>query len=280
MPSKHAGWRGVFRREPPLDESVAHRERLEPELLALLAKQTPKQQPSGRWVRIALGGTVAAAGLIGACQLPADYELHLGHHIQIEIPMQDAQALDPRDLAHFIERNYPVHSLQVYVTKSVHQEHGDNRRTEGTDRLHRVATDHAMFVHERAVPSELSPGFVSGVMFVGIDVVEQAGEDLDTEVIWADLVEQYPVLEGSRVHDEVFDTQVHGTWGGRLSFGLLDVVLDGTSVEDAQRRLAAELASRGMDTSTMEIEITETESVHGGHREIEIHILDERHQQR
>lgn len=223
--------------EPTLDGAEAHRRELEPALLQRFRARTPRPA-ARRWGRLAIGGLIGTAALVGACQIPTEYELGLGHRIAIEIPYSAASEVGPDQLAQFIEDNYEVESIEVAARIELDTDPADD-----------------------AVPS--------GTMVVNLDVM---GQGLHIEDVWDDLLAEYPILEGSRLENEALQAHVHGTWGGRLSHRWLDVVMDEHGVEEARRQLLLDLEARGIDTESAEVTVTQSDEDGRHERRIEVRV--------
>ncbi len=199
--------RNVLRPGPDDAASRAHRDALEPSVLAAFARRapTPQRHP---WLRLAFAGLVTAGAGVVACQLPVEYQRPLGRTIAIVLPEGRLADVQPERIAAFVESSHPIEGLMLRVEAQ-------------RDDVH-------------------TPGVVRIVM----DVV---GPDVDVDAIWDDLVDEYPALEGGRVEGEALEGVVHGTWGGRLGSRLFDLDLDAGDIEDARARLLVDLRSRGIE---------------------------------
>ncbi len=225
--------RNVLRSAPDEALSRAHRDALEPTVLAAFARRTPTSPvPRRPWLKLALAGLVTAGAGVVACQLPVEYERPLGRTIAIVLPEASLAGVHPERLAAFVEDNHPIEGLMVRVEAERHDEH--------------------------------TPGVIRIVM----DVV---GPDVDVDAIWDDLVDEYPVLEGGRVEGEALEGVVHGTWGGRLGNRLFDLDLDEGDIEDARARLLVDLRARGI-AGEAEIDIEEEHTPDGVLRRIEVRV--------
>ena len=231
--------RGALRPAPDPAASRAHRDALEPEVLAAFAHRVPTApSPRRPWLKLALAGLVTAGAGVVACQLPVEYERPLGRTIAIVVPEATFSSVHPERMAAFIEANHEIEGLMMRVEAERHDEH--------------------------------SPGVVRIVM----DVV---GPDVDVEEIWDDLVEEYPALDGGRVEGEALEGVVHGTWGGRLGNHLFDLDLDEGDIEDARARLLVDLRARGIEGEA-EIDIEEEQTPDGVRRRIEVRVRAEEHE--
>jgi hypothetical protein len=101
--------------------------------------------------------------------------------------------------------------------------------------------------------------------------IEAVGEDLDADVLWDDIVAEFPALADARREDEALHGLVHGTLGGRLSHRWLDVTIDRDGVEEAKRQLILQLAAEGV-TGTPEVEIIDEEVDGMRRREVRVRL--------
>lgn len=214
-------------RTPPLD--AARRDALEAALLQQLAARP--RAPRRRWPRLALGIGLGAALAVGACALPADYDAGLGHRLAIVVT--DDVEVDPQAIAGFVTEHYAPDELRMAVS----QERVRQRDDDGG-------------VRER---SELR---------IEIDAV---GEDLDTDRMWDDLVDEFPQLEGGRLEDEELRTVIHGTLGGRLSHAWLDVVIDERGADAAKAEIVLQLDAQGVQGDA-HVEVIDGEDSDGNRR--------------
>jgi hypothetical protein len=225
--------RSVLRPPPDEAESRAHRDALEPALLAAFARRGRSTPPPRLpWLRFALAGLVFAGAGAVACQLPTEYERPLGQRIAIVLPAVRLANVDPERLAAHVEASHPIEGLMLRVV------------AEQTD--------------------DRDPGVVRIVM----DVV---GPEVDIEEVWDDLVQEYPALDGGRVEGEVMEGVVHGTWGGRLGNDLFDLRLDEGDIEDARARLLLDLQAQGVEGHA-EITVEEEKTPDGLRRRIEVRV--------
>lgn len=94
------------------------------------------------------------------------------------------------------------------------------------------------------------------------------GADLDEAALLAELRRAAPGLPEDACTPIPLAGTVHGTLGGRLGYGLLDLDLDHADAEEARREILAELERRGLEGDA-EVEIRD----HGdGKREVQIRI--------
>jgi hypothetical protein len=231
--------RRVFAGDQTLPLDVSRRDALEAELLQRLAQRPSTRRR--RWPRLALGIGLGAALAVGACALPADYDADLGHRLAIVVT--DDVQVDPQAIAGFVTEHYAPDELRMAVS----QERVRQRDDDGS-------------VHERA---ELR---------IEIDAV---GEDLDTDRMWDDLVEEFPQLEGGRLEDEELRTVIHGTIGGRLSHAWLDVVIDERGVDAAKAEILLQLDAQGVHGDA-HVEVVDDEDAAGNRRrEVRVWVQDE-----
>jgi hypothetical protein len=239
MPSRIAGvLRRLYRFGPERRAARRHRDALEAELVQRLEPR-PSEARVERVLRLpalAFASALAVAMVIGACRLPADYAMQMGHRIGIELDAEHAAALDHEAIARHVESTWAPSQIAMAV------------------QLQRRADDDG----DR------------GTLRIDLDVM---GDDLDTEEIWDDLVDTFPVLVGARLHDEVLAETVHGTLGGKLSLAALDVVIDREGVDQARARIMAELRSQGVDPRDAQVRITDDVGPDGEHRrEIDVRV--------
>lgn len=224
-------------RTPPVD--APRRDALEASLLQQLA--TRPTAPRRRWPKVALGVGLGAALAVGACALPADYDAGLGHRLAIVVA--DGVEVDPQAIAGFVTEHYAPDELRMAVSQERMRQQDDDGS-----------------VHER---SELR---------IEIDAV---GEDLDTDRMWDDLVDEFPQLEGGRLEDEELRTVIHGTLGGRLSHAWLDVVIDERGADAAKAEILLQLDAQGV-RGDAHVEVIDDEDEAGNRRrEVRVWVQDE-----
>ena len=232
MPSERTTPRPRFRGlsrlyRAPTLPRAEHRAQLADELTSRLPAARARA-PSRRWW---LGGLVFAGAVAGACVLPVEYDMPLGQRVDISIDASYRDEVDPERLARFVEQEYAAERIEVRVSMSSHG------ATEQTAR---------------------------GRM--EITIMAFGAEDMPDDLA-DDLVEAFPVLEQAEVDNEAVAGTVHGTLGGKLGHAWLDVVIDEHGVEEARRRLMADLAAQGLDGEA-EIEIVDEP----GHREVKVRV--------
>lgn len=224
--------REIHRRgEAPRPEaSDALEEELDARFAAAFDGTQPRpRRPSRRgWI---IGG-LAGAALVGACALPAEYELSIGH--RVALVMTGESPVPPHELARHIESSFEVDEIRIAVRKT--------RRT--TDAGEEAAT------------------------MVALDVV---GPDVDADALETSLVAAFPTLAEADFEVDALEGTVRGTIGGMLSHRMIDVVIDTEGVEAARERILADLEARGLDgDATVEIEDEETPDGHRRRVRIEV----------
>ncbi len=211
----------------PTPARPEHRQRLADDLVARLPAAAPRSRSRRWWV----GGLVFAGALAGACVLPVEYDMPLGQRVDISLDAVGHDDLDPELLARFIEEQYEVERIEIRVSASSHG------ASETTAR---------------------GPMQITILAFGAEDIPDDLADDL---------VDAFPVLEEAEVDNEAVAGTVHGTLGGKLGHAWLDVVIDEHGVEEARRRLLADLAAQGL-AGDAEIEIVDGP----GHREVKVRV--------
>lgn len=248
--------RGLYRQ--PIDGQAAHQQALEPELLALVARQRDGAAVARRrggagagapgrrgWLglpRLALAGVLGVAVAVGACVLPAEYPVSLGYGFELVLPADRAAALDPQALAARLEGHPGVERIELRV----HQ-----RQSE------RIGDDGARTVQE---DTRLQ-------LFV-------FGDAVDAHALRAELQASFPALAELELHDVPLAGTVHGTFGGALSHRLLHVTIDTHGVAEAERQVLAALVAEGLAPEHLEVDITEARGA-DGERRIEVRVQAE-----
>lgn len=215
-----------------------HRRAHEDALMAAHARRYGAP-PARRWPRLALGGVLGVAVAVGACALPAEYPVSLGYELRIRV---DASRWSPRD--------------QERITHVA-------RDLSGAERVELRVEQH---IEQRVEPV----GSASTVESVQVQLLV-FGDAIDPEAMWSQLQEDCPALVDAEVHDVPLSGTVHGTLGGKLSHDWLDVVLDQHGVEEAERRILAELAAEGIDPQSATVDIEQSTDAQG-HRRIEVRV--------
>jgi hypothetical protein len=224
---------------PPID--AAHREDLRGQLLARPELVSAASRSRRRWSGWWLGGVLSAAALAGACVLPVEYEMPMGQHVTITLEGDDAvlavdehgdaDALDPRALSAFVEARFDAQRIELSIAKTEHRD----------------ANGH--------VAQQLR-----------IDLVA-FGADGMPDGLADEIVDAFPVLERADVESEPVDAVVEGTLGGKLGHAWLDVVIDEHGVEEARRRILADLKARGV-AGDAQVEIVDEP----GRREVKVRV--------
>jgi len=206
------------------------RDALEAKLMASLPSHPKTAAPRrGRW---AVGFALGTAALVGACVVPADYELSMGHRMVVQLQMSCGE-FNPEALAMHVKTEFEVRQMMVGVHCAVRQGEPD------------------------------SDGEVQLVMDLVGDLDVNAGE--------ASLVENFPELADASIDVEELDGTVHGTLGGLLSTRALGFELDHQSAEETRARIIAELAARGISGATT-VEIEHEITPLGRRVEIRVHV--------
>jgi hypothetical protein len=238
MPSDLERELGEALHEPIAAPDLARRDALERELLAKLPAARTRASGWSKWL---VGGGLGAALAVGACALPSDYSTRIGHRLAIVVDVAAADDVDPEALVHFVTEQYHPDELRMGVALERVREHGE--------------AEHAS-------------------MRIEIDAV---GEDLDTDVIWEDLVEHFPELAQARLEDEELQGMVHGTLGGRLSQAWLDIVIDKGGVEEAKRQVIEQLRAQGVEGDAQVDIVDHTGEDGQRRREVRVMIQDDEH---
>jgi len=210
------------------------RDALEAKLMASFP--TPTHPPSrGRW---AMGFALGAAGLVGACVVPADYELSMGHRMVVELQMSCGE-FNPEALATHVKSEFEITQLMVGV---------------------------------RCAMADGQPESEGEVQLV-MDLVG----DISTEAVEVSLVESFPELADASIEFEALDGTVHGTLGGLLSKRALGLeLLDRGSAEQTRALILAELAERGFEgTATVDVDVEEEITPLGRRVEIRVEVAAE-----
>ncbi|MCX4239583.1 hypothetical protein [Paraliomyxa miuraensis] len=195
--------------------------------------------------RFALAGALGLAVAVGACVMPAEYPVQLGYGFEIIVDLADiadmggTDALDPDAIARWLHEREAVERVELMVA------------------MHRA--EHSGPQGAPVVHDELKVR-----MFV-------AGDALDPDALVDDLRRSFPVLAHAELRDAPLSGIVHGTVGGKLSHDLLDLTLDRHGVEEAERRILAELRAEGIDVEHATVDITHQQGADGQHR-IEVRV--------
>jgi hypothetical protein len=224
-------------RTPVATPDAARRDALERELLAKL----PARRDERGWSKWLIGAGLGTALAVGACALPSDYSARLGHRLAIVVDVAKADDIDHEALVEFVTEHYHPDELRMGIALERVREHGQPERAS---------------------------------MRIEIDAV---GEDLDTDVIWSDLVASFPELEGARLEDEELQGMVHGTLGGRLSQAWLDIVIDKGGVEEAKQQVIDQLRAQGVEGDAVVDIVDHTGADGQRRREVRVMIEGDEH---
>jgi hypothetical protein len=227
---------------PPRPE---HENELEAELMQRFDRRAPAEATpwwAFRLPRWAWAGAAALAIAVGACVTPSDYEIKMGDRLGILIDAEERDTVDVREIVQFVRSGYPLERLEAEVK----MERSVFRTGEG------ATEDQA-------------------IMRIQLDMV---GRGVDADVVWEDLVAEFPALEGARMEDEELEGTVHGTFGGHLAHRYLDLVIDEHGVEEAKRRILADLEARGFKGEA-EIDIQDHGDGSNHERKVEIRLREE-----
>lgn len=254
---RDARLRGLYR-APAMAGQAEHQAAHEDELLAAVSRRLPgagvsigaerRGLPWLRWPRFALAGVLGVAVAVGACVMPAEYPVSLGYGFDLSLPAARWAELDPEALAHHLEAREGVERVEIRMFQS-----------------------HAERIVDGGPAPAPAPTTVHERMHVQVLVL---GEALDAEALREELQASFPALAGLQLRDVPLEGTVHGTLGGKLSHEFLDVVIDRHGVEEAERRVLAELVAEGVAPEDVEVDITER---HGedGERRIEVRVKAE-----
>lgn len=196
-----------------------------------LASRLPTPVAPARSRRWWLGGLVFAGALAGACVIPVEYAMPLGQRVDISLDASLHEEVDPQLLSRFVEAQYDAERIEIHVSMS---KHGDG------------------------------DGAPQGQM--QITIMAFGADDIPDELA-EDLVDAFPALEQAQVDHEAVAGTVQGTLGGKLGHAWLDVVIDAHGVEEARRRLMADLVARGL-SGDAQIEIVDEP----GRREVKVRV--------
>lgn len=223
-------WRG----DPDPEEASAHASALESRVMAAFEARVPKRR--ARWgVRVGVTLGVGAA-LVGACRLPVEYDLPVGHRIVLTLPDGDGDDFRAEGLAEFLRVEYPVEELSVRVESTRRHEPG-------------------------ATPTDTTRMAVD-MLGVGLDI-DEICDDVRAEFEW---------ISKGEIECESLEGRVRGTLGGKLSSRWLDMVIDEHGVEEAKRRILADLAARGLEGDAR-IEVQESTGPDGEpRREVRVEV--------
>lgn len=205
----------LYRRAGPAPRPE-HESELEAELMQRFDRLAPADEPAWWEFRPPRWAWAAAAVLaiaVGACVTPSDYEVKMGDRLGILIDASKRDTVDVEEIVRFVQQGYELDRLEaeVKMEKSVF------RTGEGASESQEI-------------------------MRIQLDMV---GRGVDADVVWEDMVAEFPALAGARMEDEDLEGMVHGTFGGLLAHRYLDVVIDEQGVEEAKRQILAELEARG-----------------------------------
>jgi hypothetical protein len=245
--------RGLYR--APAPGQAAHRDGDEAQLVAAVARRggVPRAGAAGsrprrwpRWLRmprLALAGVLGVAVAVGACVMPAQYPVSLGYGFEIVVEAERWAEVDPEALAMHLDERLDVERIELRVAH----------------------------LNEERVSESGAPQLDQGVriqLFV-------FGDAVDSAALLADLQQEFPALADAELRDVPLSGTVHGTFGGELSHRFLDLTIDGHGVEEAERRLLAELVARGFAPEDATVDISEREGA-DGQRRIEVRVRAER----
>jgi len=204
------------------------------------ARPTPRRW---RWPRLVLAGGLGLGLAVAACAMPAEYPMSLGRGLRITLDTERWAELDVDALAERIDEVSGAERVELQVSHSIEQRVDDEGREQIEEQVHLQ-------------------------MFV-------LGEGLDTESLWQQIEGDFPELAGAETHDVPLSGTVHGTLGGALSHRLLDVTIDQHGVEEAERRIMAELVAQGIAPEHASVDIDDSTDAQG-RRRIEVRVEAER----
>jgi hypothetical protein len=234
--------RGSYR--APAEGQDAHRRAHEDALMAAVARRRETAAGSRgrawpRWPRLALAGVLGVAVAVGACVMPAEYPVSLGYGFEVTIDADRWEEIEPEAIAVHIKDRLDVERIELRVAHLQHEHQGAGG----------AAT--------------VSEG-VRMQLFV-------FGAELDVDALEAELQARFPVLAEAELREMPLSGTVHGTFGGELSHRFLDLTIDRHGVEEAERRVLAQLVAEGIAPEHATIDITER---HGkdGERRIEVRV--------
>lgn len=234
----------LYRR--PADGQAEHQRAHEQSLVAAVAANAGSAtaaRPSRRWPRWLLAGGLGTAVAVGACALPAEYPVSLGRGLEITVDAARFDEVDPDLVAAHLSEELGAERVEVHITRE---------REETTDG--------------------------NGVVVVHEEVTMQIfafGDGLDPDLAFDELHDEFPALVEARLAQVPLSGTVQGTIGGKLSRRWLDLTIDEHGVEEAERRIRAELLARGIAPDGATVEIS-TEEGPGGHREVRVRVEAER----
>lgn len=167
-----------------------------------------------------LMGGLASAAAVAACQLPADYDLRVGHRITINLDADQRDAVPAQAIIELLRDEFAAESIGVRAEV------------------------------ERHLDSDALP--VESVQLS----LEVAGANADVDTLVEGLTSAFPVLRGADIDIETMQERVEGTLGGKLSDGWLDEVIDRHGVEEAKRRIRERLEADGLpDDAQVDVRI-------------------------
>lgn len=235
-------------RAPVEDGRDEHRAAHERALVAAVARRrggggaaAPDERRPWSWLRLprlALAGALGVAVVVGACVMPAEYPMSLGYGLELTLPAARLAELDPTAIGiHFQEQD-------------------------GLERVE-VRVQHRREQHVGAAAATSSEEILVQVFVFG--------DAVDPDALASELQQRFPVLADAQLREVPISGTVHGTLGGKLSHRFLDVVLDEHGVEEAERRVLAELVAQGVAPQNATVDITE-ERGPDGERRIEVRV--------
>ncbi len=239
--------RGLYRE--PLAGQQAHLAAGEDELLAALAPAARERAAAAgsggrgsgwpRLPRFALGALLGVAVAVGACVMPVEYPVSLGHGLEITIAADRFDQLDPEAIAAHLSESLDPERLEIRVERV-------RRELAAEDGTVRTSDD------------------VRLELFV-------LGEDIDPALVLDDLRREFPLLAEAELADVPLSGTVHGTFGGALSHRFLDLTIDRHGVEEAERRLLDELVAQGLPREHTKVDITDEQGP-DGRRRVEVRV--------
>lgn len=206
-------------------------------------ERAPGREPAKqrkRWLpRIAIAGGLTLATAVGACALPAEYPMSLGHGLEISVDAEHMDDVDPEAIARYLRDEFAAERVEIHMSRAIEE---------------RTGPDGEVDVHEE----------------VRLQLFAFGGE-ANVEEGWQELQDEFPALAEAEIQEVPLSGTVHGTLGGKLSRNLLDLTLDRDGVEAAERQILAELLAQGFDPAHARIDIKHVQGDFGD-EEIEVRV--------
>ena len=231
--------RSWYRR--PAAGQAEHQRAHEDELMAAFGRASGGQAPveRKRWFpRLAIAGGLTLA-TVGACALPAEYPMSLGHGLEISVDAEHMDEVEPEQIALYLRDELAAERVEIHMSRSIEE---------------RTGPDGEVDVHEE----------------VRLQLFAFGGET-DAEEGWQELQDEFPALADAEIHEVPLEGTVYGTLGGKLSRNLLDLTIDRDGVEAAERQILAELLAQGFDPSQARVDIKRVQGDFGN-EEIEVRV--------